>query len=80
MSLSILAHGGQITGDEMAIIGGGLTFALLFPVAALVFVARRHPNREDSDDGDGADTPDASTFPSESDLSVPAVSDTAERM
>lgn len=41
MVVTILAHGGQLTGDEMAMIGGGIAFALLFPVAVLVVAARR---------------------------------------
>ena len=57
MSLSILAHGGQMTGDEMAIMGGGLSFALLFPVAALIIVTRRHRKKDGSNDGDGGDAP-----------------------
>jgi hypothetical protein len=39
--VTILAHGGQLTGDEMALIGGGIGFALLFPVVVLVVAARR---------------------------------------
>jgi hypothetical protein len=74
MSLSILAHGGQMTGDEMAIMGGGLSFALLFPIAVLIIVSRRHRNKGGSDDGTPAVASD-----SQLDLSVPAVPDPAER-
>jgi hypothetical protein len=80
MSLSILAHGGQMTGDEMAIMGGGLSFALLFPVAVLIIVSRRHRNKEGSDDGDGGNAPATAVAPeSQLDLSVPTVPDPAER-
>lgn len=41
MDVTYLAHGGQMTGDEMALIGGGLLFALLFPVAVLFIATRR---------------------------------------
>lgn len=41
MDTSILAHGGQITGDEMAIIGGGLFVAFAVPVGALLIAMRR---------------------------------------
>ena len=78
MSLSILAHGGQMTGDEMAIMGGGLSFALLFPVAALVFVVRRQRKKEGSDDGDGGDAP-AAAVASEPELSLAPIADPAER-
>ena len=80
MSLSILAHGGQMTADEMAIMGGGLSFALLFPVAALIVVSRRMKKKEGSGDGDGGDGP-ATAVASESELglSVPATPDPAER-
>lgn len=40
MIMTYLAHGGQMTGDEIAIIGGGLSFALLFPVVLLLIVAK----------------------------------------
>ena len=80
MSLSILAHGGQMTGDEMAIMGGGLSFALLFPVAALIVVSRRMKKKEGSNDGDGGDAP-STAVASASELapSVPAIPDPAER-
>lgn len=39
-----LAHGGQMTGDEIAIFGGGLSFALLFPIVLLVIVAKTRPS------------------------------------
>ncbi|MBO8150798.1 hypothetical protein HYG77_36335 (plasmid) [Rhodococcus sp. ZPP] len=41
MDVTYLAHGGQMTGDEMALMGGGLLFALLFPVAVLFIATRR---------------------------------------
>ncbi|MDV7348099.1 hypothetical protein R4255_32315 [Rhodococcus oxybenzonivorans] len=41
MDVTYLAHGGQMTGDEMALMGGGLLFALLFPVAVLLIATRR---------------------------------------
>lgn len=53
MYTSVLAHGGQITGDEMAIIGGGIFFALMFPVLALIIAmrrTRRHGEPTDADD------------------------------
>ncbi len=53
MELSILAHGGQMTGDELAIVGGGLSFALLFPVAVLLIAARRSRKRDDPGARDG---------------------------
>ena len=77
MSLSILAHGGQMTGDEMAIMGGGLSFALLFPVAALIFVVRRQRKKEGSNDGDEGDAPATAVVP-EPDLSLAPIADPAE--
>lgn len=53
MHTSVLAHGGQITGDEMAIIGGGIFFALMFPILALVIAmrrTRRHAEATEADD------------------------------
>lgn len=46
MQTTILAHGGQITGDEIAIIGGGLFFAMAFPVVALLIAMRRSRRRQ----------------------------------
>jgi len=78
MSLSILAHGGQMTGDEIAIMGSGLAFALLFPVAALIFVVRRQRKKEGSDDGDGGDAP-ATAVSCEPELYLASITDPAER-
>ncbi len=53
MTTTILAHGGQITGDEMALIGGGLFFAMAFPAVALVIAmrrGRRHQNANQTDE------------------------------
>ncbi len=33
-----LAHGGQMTGDEMALIGVGLAGALIIPMAAVAYI------------------------------------------
>ena len=41
MITSILAHGGQMTGDEIAIVGGGLLVAFAVPVGALLIAMRR---------------------------------------
>ena len=41
MIISILAHGGKMTGDEMAIVGGGLMVAFAVPVGALMIAMRR---------------------------------------
>ena len=41
MYISILAHGGKMTGDEIAIVGGGLFVAFTLPVAALLIAVRR---------------------------------------
>ena len=47
MTTTILAHGGAITGDEMAMIGGGLFFAMAFPAVALLIAMRRGRRRQD---------------------------------
>lgn len=36
-----LAHGGQMTGDEMALIGLGLAGALIIPLAAMAFIFKQ---------------------------------------
>ncbi|MGV1006424.1 MAG: hypothetical protein ACOYEV_17025 [Candidatus Nanopelagicales bacterium] len=41
MYTSILAHGGQMTGDEIAIVGSGLFVAFAVPVGALLIAMRR---------------------------------------
>ncbi|BDX33753.1 hypothetical protein TUM20985_43000 [Mycobacterium antarcticum] len=80
MSLSILAHGGQMTGDEIAIMGGGLSFALLFPIAVLIVVSRRMKKKEGSNDGDGGDaSATAVAAAPEPTPSVLATPDPAER-
>lgn len=56
MHTSVLAHGGQITGDEMAIIGGGLFFALMFPVVALIIAVRRTRRRAQVTEVDVSET------------------------
>lgn len=45
---TILAHGGQITGDEMALIAGGLFFAMALPVGALLIAMRRTRRRAET--------------------------------
>lgn len=52
MVVTTLAHGGQLTGDEIALIGGGIGFALLFPVLVLVFAARRTRSMPEPDEAD----------------------------
>lgn len=41
MNVAVLAHGGEMSGDEMALMGGGLAAAVLFPAAVLLFVIRK---------------------------------------
>ena len=41
MITSVLAHGGKMTGDEIAIVGGGLLVAFALPVGALLIAIRR---------------------------------------
>ena len=41
MITSVLAHGGKMTGDEFAIVGGGLLVAFAVPVGALMIAIRR---------------------------------------
>ena len=48
MTTTILAHGGQITADEAALIGGGLFFAMAFPAVALLIAMRRGRRRQDA--------------------------------
>lgn len=52
MVVTTLAHGGQLTGDEIALIGGGIAFAMLFPVAVLAFAARRARSVQQPHEGD----------------------------
>ena len=52
MQTTILAHGGQITGDEMALIAGGLFFAMALPIAALLIAMRRTRRRADAESED----------------------------
>ena len=47
MIISILAHGGKMTGDEMAIVGGGLLVAFAVPVGALLIAMRRTKRNPD---------------------------------
>ncbi|MCI4673915.1 hypothetical protein [Candidatus Mycolicibacterium alkanivorans] len=49
-TVTILAHGGQMTSDEIAIVGSGIGLAVLFPAAVLLFVIRK------SNRGGGSDT------------------------
>lgn len=49
-----LAHGGQMTGDEMALIGVGLAGALIIPIAAMAFVFTQK-RRSASESEGGAD-------------------------
>ncbi|MDI3313147.1 MAG: hypothetical protein QJR12_02320 [Mycobacterium sp.] len=41
VGVTYLAHGGEMTSDELAGVGFGIAFAMLFPVAALFVVMRR---------------------------------------
>ncbi|PND54405.1 hypothetical protein CRM90_28145 [Mycobacterium sp. ENV421] len=50
MTTTVLAHGGQLTGDEIAFISGGILFALLFPILVLVVVARRTRSHDDENE------------------------------
>lgn len=50
MVVTTLAHGGQLTGDEIALIGGGIAFAMLFPVAVLAVAARRARSAQQADE------------------------------
>ncbi|MGV1006845.1 MAG: hypothetical protein ACOYEV_19235 [Candidatus Nanopelagicales bacterium] len=56
MYTSILAHGGKMTGDEIAIVGGGLFVAFAVPVAALLIAMRRR-NRTEPAQSEGGDEP-----------------------
>ncbi|AEV73583.1 hypothetical protein MycrhN_3043 [Mycolicibacterium rhodesiae NBB3] len=38
MQQVVLAHGGQMTGDEMALIGAGLAGSLIIPMAAVAYI------------------------------------------
>ena len=53
MTTTILAHGGQITADEAALIGGGLFFAMAFPAVALLIAMRRGRRNQDANQTDG---------------------------
>ncbi|AFM20517.1 hypothetical protein Mycch_5908 (plasmid) [Mycolicibacterium chubuense NBB4] len=64
MNETILAHGGQLTSDEIAFIGGGTLFALLFPIVILVIVTRR--TRSEEDDADTS-APEVTTSEAETD-------------
>lgn len=64
MTETILAHGGQMTSDEIAFIGGGILFALLFPILILVIVTRR--TRSEDADADTS-TPEVTTSDTETD-------------
>lgn len=57
MTTTILAHGGAITGDEMAMIGGGLFFAMAFPAVALLIAMRRGRRHQDANQTDGVKEP-----------------------
>ncbi|MGI9123666.1 MAG: hypothetical protein ACR2JM_02800 [Mycobacterium sp.] len=47
MTTTILAHGGQITADEAALIGGGLFVAFALPIGALVIAMRRSKRKDE---------------------------------
>ena len=49
MITSVLAHGGKMTGDEIAIVGGGLLVAFAVPVGALMIAIRRTKRSADVD-------------------------------
>lgn len=66
MIMTYLAHGGQMTGDEIAIMGGGLSFALLFPVVLLVIVAKTRKPSLDVANTQSATRPAASNTPTDS--------------
>ena len=53
MTTTILAHGGQITADEAALIGGGLFFAMAFPAVALLIAMRRGRRHQDEPQTEG---------------------------
>lgn len=54
MTITILAHGGQLTGDEMAMIGGGLFFAMAFPAVVLLIAVRRSRRNQAANQTDEA--------------------------
>ena len=55
MTTTILAHGGQITADEAALIGGGLFFAMAFPAVALLIAMRRGRRNQEAAETDAAE-------------------------
>ncbi|MBS4727980.1 hypothetical protein MSM1_06325 [Mycobacterium sp. SM1] len=62
--MTYLAHGGEMTGDELAGVGFGIAFAMLFPAAALFVVARRvrkssRASAPQAGGGDATGAPDA---------------------
>lgn len=52
-NVTLLAHGGQMTADEIAIVGGGVGLAVLFPAAVLFFIIRKSNRHADSYASDG---------------------------
>lgn len=53
MTTTILAHGGQMTADEIAMVAGGLFFAMAFPAVALLIAMRRGRRHQDEPQTEG---------------------------